>query len=84
MDVIVNIHLAGRGAVFKQYILAETTIGEDLLDGLLEFGCVESAPDLAFDRHPDALLENLIRQRCVGVDALVDGHLHVRPHPLFA
>jgi hypothetical protein len=54
---------------------------QDLLNGPLELGCVELALELAFNFDSESLLlEDLVEQRSVGVDAFVDSHPQAAQH----
>jgi hypothetical protein len=80
--VDINVHLTRRvERILQQCIFIKATVHQDLLDSPLKLGRVEPALDLAFDIDPVALLlKDLVGQRSVGVDAVVDRHLQAAQH----
>ncbi len=54
---------------------------QDLLDGPFELSRVEPALELTFNCDTVALLlEDLVRQQSVGIDAVIDSHLQAAQH----
>jgi hypothetical protein len=63
------------GRVLEYCVFVKAAVYQDLLDGPFELGGIEPALELAFECNSVALLEDLVGQRGVGVNAIVDGHL---------